>query len=214
MKKIALISLLLTVIFIISGCSPSERPRDNTGLRYDEMQSIGNSFRSYDAENLEELEKYSEVIVRGYINDDSETVLQRLSDDKDSKEYNTILAGHTVSTLCVTEVYKGDINTGDSLKIAEPYYAVERREKNILIYSDNYLPSEIDGEYIFFLSAKVVGDVLKDVRFPLFSERGRYPIMRLQKRLEAYTNLELKLGTDDSEQYRDFYAQVKEKYMQ
>jgi hypothetical protein len=170
---------------------------------------------SYVPNTLEELENSSPYIVKAILLDDSKQRLRKLSFG--GKSYTTF--GITVSSLVITGVYKGDLHFGEVIKLGEYYYSAENGGKNTLFYFENYIPSTVGKEYLFFLAAAKNNDAFwSGIYSPVFFERGRYPIMRKwffqeKKSIDSMTNEELNLGKGDPSEYKAFYKLVSEKYM-
>ena len=88
------------------------------------------------------------------------------------------LTGQNAVSLEVLEVFQGDIQVGDIIRITEPYNI----ENGILFSIANYLPSVPYQEYFFFLQnqrASVMdpGNLGLENTFPVMEGyRGRFPV--------------------------------------
>jgi hypothetical protein len=147
---------------------------------------------------LSDIERRADIIVAGSIIDDGK---ERVSTPGAPLEY-----GFTVYSLEITSVYKGDVSAGDTVELRENHYSGD-----IPAYSeDNYLPSEKNKEYLFFLYQTAKDSPGAGAWFPVSAEYGRYPLFKAETAGE-YSNDELGLNTG-SDEYRSVLSEVLEKY--
>ena len=129
---------------------------------------------------------------------------------------NTVCYGYTISTMEVTQVYKGSLSVGDKIPYAEEYYTYEQSGEDTLFYTNNYYPSDTGREYLFFMGRlpKKENSTISEVYYPEGYELARYPIVRKGARSasESYSYSQLNLG-HDSELYREIFSDVIDKYM-
>lgn len=165
----------------------------------------------WEATSLSELEKNSELIAEGYLLNDGKLNLQKASDGR-------IKFGVTISTLCITKVYKGNVKENDTVSIGETYYTEKNKDESYdLYYYSNYLPSKVGekNKYIFFLNSTPKDGQFGGAYFPVDRENGRYPVLTEQRKvagLEKLTKSKLCLGADSSVNYRKLLAEVVSKY--
>jgi len=94
----------------------------------------------YNPTSLQDLENNAEYIVKGVFLDDSVTDLKIMDN-------GTIYYGATLTSFKTSEIYQGDIKSGDEITVAEPYYIID----NDILHFGNYFPSDVGREYIMFL---------------------------------------------------------------
>ena len=78
-------------------------------------------------------------------------------------------------SLEILEVFKGDIQIGETISLLEPYYIIE----GVLYTHSNYMPSFAYQEYIFFLSRQIIDWGLEEWQgaFPILNgTHGRFRI--------------------------------------
>lgn len=161
----------------------------------------------YAPTTLKEEDELSDYIVKGRLTDGAKQILERY-------EPGTVNFGVTVSSFKISWVYKGNLNKGDIIPIAERYYTVEEKGK-IVRYELGYAPSLPDKEYIFFLSkAKDDNAFLRGTYTPSVKETARYPVVDPSHfDVDSMTAKELNLVVRDVEDYRAIYKEVIRKYM-
>lgn len=167
-------------------------------------------------QTLKEIENESTCIVKGTLQDDAKQKLQYFEVAQTGQKIPYM--GITVSSLKITEVYRGNFKKGEIIPIAENYFTVEKGQNKTVRYDGNYLPSETGKEYLFFL----VDETQKKEWYggnyiPVDNELGRYPAvtqnrMRAQS-VDSMSNEELNLGKDDAANYKNIYKEVIAKYM-
>ena len=135
---ITAIAAIICVAVILPDNSSESYP-----LVFDEVQHTLASRSIPLGTTLEELQRGTESIVRGRIQNDARMVWQ----------FNNILTptvpttGNNFVSLEILEVIQGDLRVGDVITLAEPYFILD----GVLITFGNYLPSIPYQEYFFFL---------------------------------------------------------------
>ncbi|WP_101696557.1 hypothetical protein [Clostridium minihomine] len=226
MKK-KVLSVLITAFCMISliGCSSNNISKEasatnliqKTSYQYHDMkkESQGEFLLSVDPKNLKELESNCEYIVQGRLSDDSKQVPVKNSLGDIAFEY-------TISSLEISKVWKGDFKEGGTIKLCESYYITEKNNKQVLRYASNYMPSDLDKDYIFFLDSM---DLENDTVYtPTIYEKGRYPLpssISTNKQrsfksifnIDSISNEDLNLADHDSTIYKSIYEEVLQKYL-
>lgn len=175
--------------------------------------------------SLDEYEEEVDCIVKGILSDDSEEVLRESSIDLgNEKTAKVVTGGWTITSLQITEVLKGDLKAGDTIRLDEPYRVENRDDGPTVIidnfYPNNYVPAEKGKEYLFFLihqdesRGKFADTYAVNSRvynhFPVISSKTRSVGTDLFT--QNMTELEAEiLGCDET--YLDFYQQAIDKYM-
>lgn len=184
----------------LTACSqtPKEIPKDFSGI---ELLKWGESDRRvYD--DLETLEESSDLVVVGTFIGDS---VQNL-DYHYSEFFGKEIIGnvHSMNTIKVSRVIKGDIEEGDTVEIRQGY-AVEDGQ---LITSSDLTPMVNGDTWVFFLSTAndcgyywCTGD-----------SDGRYPVNAVQNQSLAVSEYSA-LGVYDRQNFKDkIYGELVEKY--
>ena len=163
-------------------------------------------------ESLEEIESRTDYIVRGILKDDAMQKLERHGD--------AVTWGVTVSSFEITEVYRGDLEVGDVIPIAERYYT-EEENGQVYRHELGYAPSKPEEEYIFFLIYEdgEESQFLKGLYTPVGKEAGRFPVPKLQTQsiendTENGVYEDFYLVRTKPEVYEGIYKDVIEKYLQ
>ncbi len=207
MKRALFSMLSLLMIFAVAGCSRNAAERE--AIQDLPIYNVGGEpIYAFPIDDLATLEKTAEVIVRGHLLDDAE----EFTNEGDFMTYTL-----TTSTLKITQVYKGDFKVGDKLKLAEGYHIGERDgKKAVLSVHENYGPSIVGDEYIWFLGM----DDYKDspwygLYFSLMGIKGRYKVVEWNEEsfVAKFSNKELNLGNELAGGYRSIFVEVAEKYM-
>lgn len=174
-KTIGLISIFIFLISLMS-CNT-----DATVLLDSSLQAIPANSKSVfkrlcyinDASNFKELSKEADYIVLGTLQDDAKQKLYYA----DSKSKDQALYGVTVSTFNISEVFKGNLKEGNTIKIAETYFTQENNG-DMIQYLMDYGPSEPNREYVFFLNKEDdKNEFLEGYFSPSIREKGRYPVL-------------------------------------
>lgn len=165
----------------------------------------------YDPQSLEEVENLSEFIIKGHLLDDAKQKLY-------SPESGVVVYGVTVSSLEISKVYKGKLNAGETIPIAEKYYTLDENGETTR-YELGYAPSNPGTEYIFFLNKAIdSNEFMRGFYSPMVKETGRYPVPRTKdsgySRLNLMSEKELNLVQENPETYKRIYQQVIDKYLQ
>jgi len=120
---------------------------------------------------FEGLESRAIHIVRGRIKDDAYMNLRH----DNAFRPESVTSGNNIVSLEIYEVFQGDLNAGDVIRIIEPYWI----EDGTLFTLGNYMPSIPNEEYIFFLYHQVSRsepDVLYGAFPVIHGDRGRYRV--------------------------------------
>lgn len=152
--------------------------------------------------NLDGVMSWTHNVVRGRLADDAR---RPVLDD------GTVNGPHTFSSLEILEVYMGDLEVGDTITLAEPYFISD----GTLFTYHNYLPSVPNQEYIFFLEDSItnpVHDVYYGIHFLSMGHRARFPIpvsLNENVAMHGLTARELSLGSDHNfEIYLSIWQEV------
>lgn len=183
-------------------------PQNSTGGSADTMLLI---------EDLDDLEENSDYIVKGILQNDATLTSEELT--------TGIWFAITATHLEVTEIYKGDMENGELILLAEPYLEEGLREEYLETQqivldtlSEDYSPSIPDKEYIFFLKKVKVGrgdpEIWGNMYSPTDGEIGRYLVPDTQMSMLNSSEQEINLYSADPEIYEGIYEDVIEKYLQ
>lgn len=160
----------------------------NTTEEFDENMALSeypSSAVMIPPENFEEIDERADVIIRV-----QPVVIL---------EYGEFTNGDVTSTITeveITEVFRGEFETEDTIQVAEPY----RVENSEVEPVGNYVPMEIGEEYILFLGA--TGSNAYRINFGTY---GSYNASK-EVRLQAYDEFE----TVGQLQELDFYTSNEE----
>ncbi len=209
--KRKLLYFLLSLFIILTACaqSPAVNPSSNVKKQLPVVQVEGD--RDVIAKNLQELEDRSSIIIRGFLHEDAK--------QKDCLTGDKFLYGITLSSLEVTQAYKGEFSKGDIIQLGEAYYTQVYDGEEKLYCFGNYRPSEVNKEYLFFLWNPPSKDGWwSGIYEPVLLEQGRYPVLNKNKKIslasiQSMKNEEFNLGEDDISIYRTVFQQVAQKYM-
>lgn len=203
-RSFGFFSVILAIVFVFSGCAT--QPDDDTNMKKSQLQTSV----AIIPHTLEELERYSNYIVEGVLQNDAETCVSVDSQLEGALPY----AGATKSSLLLTRVLKGgeELQAGDSIPIYEPFYVYDVQKEPCLFYMSCYLPSEAGKTYLFFLSKNALGGYA-----PSGMENSRFPLPDAQTPdtadVDAMTREDLSLAEDaDLEEYKALYQEVLDKY--
>lgn len=208
-----IISMICTICFILmlTACSTSSASSTVAPSSLDDIPTADNinvvieeGDSMYDPQSLEEVEGLAEYIVRGKLLDDAKQKLEFY-------ESEFVGFGVTVSSLEISNVYKGNLKEGDKIPIAERYYTLE--ENGVTTRHElGYAPSVPNQEYIFFLiKAPDDNKFLHGFYSPMVKETGRYPVIGTNNN-DNFPKLNL--VQTNPETYNKIYKEVKAKYMQ
>ena len=118
---------------------------------------------AYGCKTLEDVEYYSDYVVRATVLPDLETV----STDA--------FGGITLTNLEITEIYKGDFEIGEIIPMTQSYFLQKIDGKEILVYSENCGPLIPNREYVFFLiDGYIPGSKWHGYYASCNLEKGRY----------------------------------------
>lgn len=192
-----------------TGCSlfsSQASPPDYTNMKKSQLQTSV----AIIPHSLEDLERYSQYIVEGVLQNDAETCVSVDSQLEGAVPY----AGATKSSLVITRVLKdnGELQAGDSIPIYEPFYVYDVQDEPCLFYMTSYLPSEAGKTYLFFLNKNAL-----DGYAPSGMENSRFPVPSTQTRasvdIDSLTKEDLSLAESaDLEKYKALYKEVLEEY--
>lgn len=214
-NKIALTICTISIAITLVACSgthtavPSSLENIPSSKNTKVVVEKGDSY--YDPQSLEEVENLSEFIVKGHLLDDAKQKLY-------SPESGVVVYGVTVSSLEISKVYKGKLNAGETIPIAEKYYTLDESGETTR-YELGYAPSNPGTEYIFFLNKAIdSNEFMRGFYSPMVKETGRYPVLRTKdsgySRLNLMSEKELNLVQENPETYKKIYQQVIDKYLQ
>ena len=113
--------------------------QENYSLSFDKIHHTPTSAVIPLGTTVQELQIWSDNIVRGRILNDARIVWEHPD------------WGHNFVSLEILEVIKGDIGVGDIITLVESYYILD----GVLITYSNYLPSIPYQEYFFFLTEQI-----------------------------------------------------------
>lgn len=121
--------------------------------------------------SLDELESYAPYVVKGRILDEGQ---------------NMNVGGnyYTRTGFEVNKVYKGDLESGQTIYLEEPYYQEVIAGENYTRYYDGYTKSIVGDEYIFFLNKNSDTEEYGVVKAPL----SRYNLSREDTIVEDVDN--------------------------
>lgn len=198
MKKYIIVLLAICTLTMLASCSASEATEafaDLELVRWGE----GNRFPFY---NLEHLERCSEIVVVGTFIEDSTQELTYRYEEIFDKEILTYV--QSFNHIEVKQVFKGDVNVGDTIKICQPYAIVDDR-----FVTDSALTPMMKGDtWIFFLEPSDNGEHY----FCTSDSDGRYPVKDFSYARIALTENE-DLGVfDESDFKKEIYEEILEKY--
>lgn len=171
--------------------------------------------QAYLVDSLQDLEANCDIIVKA-------RVLENPINETFETPGGLTFYGITYTDIEVVSVFLGDVSVGDKLNITEEYYCVDELTTRNIFHTENYGPSTIGQEYIFFLKEYFDSKFeFKGKYFPLGVEKGRYPILveqnpltrkRSSVNIDELTNEELNLGNENSTEYREIFEDVIKKY--
>ena len=159
-------------------------------------------------ENVDQLEKESDLIVLGKVMPNPENIIIK-DDDGD------VAVGYTKTNLSILKVYAGEVEQGGQITLTEEYYTGNIDGKSYIFATENYAPSTENGEYIFFLKKYPNESVrYSGMYYPIGVEKGRYPegVGNKVKSLSTLVNEDLNLGNEDPTDYIELYKEVLERY--
>lgn len=162
MKRKHIILLILFSLCILTSCTAQQNSdADLSQMELFEFYSdTANPIYSFD-----DLDN-AEVIIRGKALPNQENLTTTYGIDG--------MQGRTYVDFEVLDVYKGDINKGDIIKIEEHYYYEEDDNGNQILYiSYGYIPSQKGQEYILFLLKNTFEGSKADY-YPIGIEMGKY----------------------------------------
>ena len=159
--------------------------------------------------DIDILENLSELIVKGRILSNSESVVKNPPKGG--------ISGYTLTKVEIAEVFSGEASVGDIITLVEPYFeALLGDGKTYIITRSGYLPSIIEGEYILFLVKNQGSDPRRNGSYEMYNTiMGRYPVPK-QTNIEGsaiISNQEMSLTEDTNTlDYREVFEDVLDKY--
>jgi hypothetical protein len=162
------------------------------------------SDRSYLAQSLDELENYSDIIVKAKALNGSETHII-----KNSKNHPSL--GYTLTPVKIVKVYKGSSEFNlKEIKVLEAYWSYTNIIGEKVIQSfDNYRPLKPGNTYLLFLKHNSKGELL-----PTCVEYGKYVMndktLNYEK-LDKLTKSDMEIGEID-ELYLKIFKGIAKKY--
>lgn len=139
MKKIVAITLI-SIIGFLNGCSEMGSSPEESISEIPIHQSAESHTDYVVPENMEEIERRSEDIVR---------VRAVQVEELGESVQEEIPYTNTRTTVEVIESFRGSLEAGEQITIAEPYYLLDGE----LVFVGDYIPMEMDEDYILFLYA-------------------------------------------------------------
>ncbi len=222
MRRVISAVLLTTLLYALAGCANAktagvdfpERPVVDEA-RYDgytaiPVSGIEETIIEFPDRTFEDLLSLSAFVVRGYLLEDGKPDLQCVYNG----DFRHVSYGVTISTLVITEVYKGNISAGDQVPLAEPYYFDDASGEEKLYCEGNYTPSIPGKDYVFFMSESKA-ERFKGIYATTGQEYGRYPVISWTKSLSinSMTSKELGQVATPSDMYKEYFTKVYRKYM-
>jgi len=179
------------------------------------------AFLFFSPTSLNDLEEDADVIVSGRILPGSVNILTYI-------DSATSPVGGTLTEIEVLQVFAGDVVEGETLLIAEDYFIMETPYEIQIFTMEDYRPSIIGQEYVFFLIGR------ENDRRDIFDQHsviynisgmthGRFPVLEelvpsARSRMGFHTvnnftdtDLGLAFG-GDSRRYRSIFQEVVERY--
>ncbi|MBD5103544.1 MAG: hypothetical protein HDT47_01620 [Ruminococcaceae bacterium] len=197
MRNKFIVFLILSILILFTSCGTAENTEEFSDLRLVKWGE-GNRLEFFD---LESLERCSEIVVVGTFIDDATQNVKYKYDDFFGKEI--LFTVKSLNTIEVTKAFKGDVDVGDTLQVAQEYAIVEDR-----LVTDSSLTPMMKGDtWLFFLNK---GN--RDFCFCTSDSDGRYPVKDFTYTRIALTENE-DLGVYDKEDFKEeIYNEILEKY--
>ena len=197
MKKFLIAFLTVSILTLFTSCAAFENAEEFSDLEL-VKRGEGNRLEFFD---LESLERCSEIVVVGTFIDDATQNVKYKYDDFFGREI--LFTVKSLNTIEVTKVFKGDVDVGSTLQIAQEYAIVEDR----LVTDSNLTPMMNGDTWLFFLNK---GN--RDFCFCTSDSDGRYPVKDFTYTRIALTENE-DLGVYDKEDFKeDIYKEILKKY--
>ena len=212
MRRLAIIVAITFIgvtAFYMTGFGSTQNVYDERA--FDEVVYLHASVKFFET-TLEGLESRANHIVRARVMDDATTVFVPPASPS---PLNIPPTGHTLVSIEILEVIKGDTKVGDTIRIVEPYFIRD----NTLFTFTNYMPSIPYEEYFFFLSNPLVDRELFQEEFigafpNMHGERGRYRVPSMRAVMQSYSAADLSLGTGaNSDLYMRLWQEVIDAFM-
>ena len=215
LSKVKLFVCAIIIAIVTTACSgmqsvsPSSLKRVPEATDYVKVAVVQGD-AAHNPKSLGEVEKLSPYIVKGHLRDDAKQKL-------DAPIQGMITYGITVSTLEISQVYKGNLKVGDTIPLAEKYYTLEENGETTR-YEMGYAPSVPGQEYVFFMvKAPDESEILRGTYSPMVKETGRYPVINTKdsgvSAIRSMSPEDLNLVNTDLSVYQKIYQEVIDKYM-
>lgn len=200
---------------IMGNDAPQAESESKSSDYYSMMENATEASTVNNPITLKEIEQLSNAIIRA-------TFLDVIKQEEFLDSFGTPIYAFTHSSICVDEVYAGNVKAGDVLSIFEPYYITENNGTYILTHHGNYYPSEAGKSYIWFLNQR--SGAVYDTAFGLdpdqnyyalsWCERSRYPVIEsASANADNMSNQDLDLSPSGSSfVYKKIYNEVIQKY--
>nr|WP_319489207.1 hypothetical protein [uncultured Caproiciproducens sp.] len=205
----------LVIVIVLAACSVTKTTASSSLERIPEATdnvkvAVVKGDAAHSPKSLGEVEKLSPYIVKGRLRDDAKQKL-------DAPIQGMITYGITVSTLEISQVYKGNFKVGDTIPLAEKYYTLEENGESTR-YEMGYAPSVPGQEYVFFLvKAPDESEILRGTYSPMVKETGRYPVINTKDSgvfdIRSMSPEDLNLVNTELSTYQKIYQEVINKYM-
>lgn len=209
MKKIISILAVFAVCAMLTSCSDALENADISELSektfaFDNLKLVRPGMMDRIVfDDLESLEKFSEIAVAGIFTGDTEQDVSYEYSAKFGKDIVTNVRSY--NNIEVTRVLFGDVNIGDNLKIGQSYGVADEQ----LISFDALTPMQNGDEWLFFLNFE---PTLDNSYWCCGDSDGRYPGPNAENALMPLSDSP-DLGVYNEEDFnRDIYNEIVEKY--
>lgn len=209
MKKIFSVFAACAVCAMLTACSGATENADISELSekmfaFDDLKLVRPGMMDRIVfDDLESLEKFSEIAVAGKFTGDAEQDVSYEYSAKFGKDIVTNVRSY--NNIEVTRVLFGDVNVGDNLKIGQSYGVVDGQ----LISFDELTPMQKGDEWIFFLRYE---PEIESSYWCCGDSDGRYPIPSAENAPMPLSDSP-DLGVYNDEDFnRDIYNEIIEKY--
>lgn len=207
MKKLITIIMALVACAALTACSgtPKGSENDTTAENFSDIELVRTGMVDrIVADNLEVLEKYSDIAVVGEFIGNAEQDIDYEYSEQFGKDIITLARSY--NTVKVNKVLMGDVNVGDELKVTQLYGCVDGK---LYSWSDS-TPMQKGDEWIFFLS-KQFGE---NYYWVTCDSDGRYPTKNsAAKNSRMSFAPEYQLGVYDKNDFNEkVYNEIVEKY--
>ena len=202
-KLILAVTLVLAFLFSV-GCNSKDMNIDYSQLNDAPISSV----RVFNPAVAQEVIDRADYIIKGKFTGDRKVDYQYSG--------GVVSYACTISPFQIDTVYKGGMDEGSTIKIVEDYYIDEELDGGTIFHLGNYYPSDLGRDYLIFLKEYSPESRFAGQYYLVGSEYGRYPYINSKARsvnIETYSNLNLNLGSGNSNIYRSIYEEKIEEYM-